>query len=192
MTLQQLRYALFLKKTRSFVQAAQQAGISQPGLSAQVKKLEEEVDFLLFDRSKKQIEPTEKGIVFLERAQLLLNEAHQLRELAGQLSQKVSGTLRIGVIPTLAPYLLPLFINQLNRHYSDLKIRIKEALTEEIILDLRTGKLDGGIISTPIQSKTSFTTIPLFYEPFKLFVSSNHSLFAKAEIPVEEINPNDV
>lgn len=192
MTLQQLQYALALKKTKSFVQAAQQAGISQPGLSAQIKKLEEELDFLLFDRSKKQIELTEKGSIFLERAQLLLNEARQLRDLADQLSQKVTGTLRIGVIPTLAPYLLPLFINQLNTYYSDLRIRIKEALTEEIISALRAGELDGGIISTPIQSTTSFTTIPLFYEPFKLFVSSNHPLFAKAKIKVEEINPNDI
>ena len=192
MTLQQLYYALALKKTGSFIQAAKQTGISQPGLSAQIKKLEEEVDFLLFDRSKKKIEPTDRGLLFLDRAQLLLNEARQLRSLAEQLAQQVSGTLRVGVIPTLAPYLLPLFINQLNTHYANLKIRIKEALTEEIIRDLRAGELDGGIISTPIQSKTSFTTLPLFYEPFKLFVSSNHPLFAKAEIQVEEINPQDV
>lgn len=192
MTLQQLYYALALKKTGSFIQAAQQSGISQPGLSAQIKKLEEQVDFLLFDRSKKKIEPTDRGRLFLERAQLLLNEARQLRSLADQLAQEVSGTLRVGVIPTLAPYLLPLFINQLHSHYSNLKIHIKEALTEEIIRDLRVGDLDGGIISTPIQSKTSFTTLPLFYEPFKLFVSSHHPLYEKTEIKVEEINPNDV
>jgi len=192
MTLQQLHYALALKKTGSFVQAARQTGISQPGLSAQIKKLEEELDFLLFDRSKKRIEATDRGLIFLERAQLLLNEARQLRSLGEQLAQEVSGTLRVGVIPTLAPYLLPLFINQLNTHYANLKIRIKEALTEEIIRDLRSGELDGGIISTPIQSKTVFETLPLFYEPFKLFVSSNHPLFAKAEIQVEEIDPQDI
>jgi LysR family hydrogen peroxide-inducible transcriptional activator len=192
MTLQQLHYALALKDSQSFVKAARTLGISQPALSLQVKKLETELDLVLFDRSKKRIEPTESGLLFLDRAELLINEARQLRDLANQLNESVAGTMRIGVIPTLAPYLLPLFINELNTIYSKLTIHIKEALTEEIIQELRAGTLDGGIISTPINSATNFTSMPLFYEEFKLFVSREHPLYQEKKVAIKSIPFKDV
>ena len=192
MTLQQLEYALALWKTNSFVEAAKSVSVSQPALSVQIRKLEEELGLVLFDRSKKKSEATEKGNVFLERAQMLMNEARQLKDLALQLGENISGTLRIGVIPTLAPYLVPLFINELNTKFTDLKIYIKEALTEEIIQELKAGTLDGGIISTPIQSGTIFTLDPLFYESFRLFVSDGHPLSEKQTIQISEIPIEDI
>lgn len=192
MNITQLEYALALKKYKSYVRAAKAIGISQPGLSIQIKKLEEEIDLVIFNRSKKTIELTDKGERFLERSQILVNESYQLRKFASQLNEKFSGELKIGIIPTLAPYILPLFINQLNEAYKDLKIHIKEALTTEIIQDIKSGVLDGGIISTPITSKVDFTIKPLFYEGFMLFVSNHHPLHTKEKIFIKDIPLQDV
>ncbi len=192
MTLQQLEYAMALQHYRSFSRAAHAMGISQPAMSVQVRKLEEELDLAIFDRSKKKIEATDKGRLFLDRARLLLNEAGQLKDLANMLNENVSGTLKIGVIPTLAPYILPLFINELNEKFSQLNIHIREALTEEIIQEIKAGTLDGGIISTPISLTTTFEIIPLFYEAFKLFVSREHELYQKEEVGVDDIPPSDI
>lgn len=192
MTLQQLIYAQALLKAGNYGRAAKAVGISQPALSLQIKKLEDQIGFHLVDRSKKKVAITEKGSLFLDRAQLLINEHQQLENLTKKLRDNHSGELRIGIIPTLAPYLLPLFINQLNEQYRDLTIHIKEALTEEIIQDLKAGNLDGGIISTPISSGVSFAIHPLFYEPFMLFVSSEHPLYQQTDISVKDIPFADV
>lgn len=192
MTLQQLEYALVLQDYCSFNQAAKVLEISQPALSVQIKKLEEELEIILFDRSQKKVYVTEKGVKFLDRAKILLNESRQLQQIADQLKDQVSGELRIGIIPTLAPYLLPLFIEELHDQFAQLKVFIKEALTEEIIHDLKSGKLDGGIISTPITSNFQMTVMPLFYEGFKLFVSHEHKLYSHEKIAVDLIPPEDV
>jgi LysR family hydrogen peroxide-inducible transcriptional activator len=192
MTLLQLKYAIALNQYQNYSRAAQVLGISQPGLSLQIKKLEEELNFILFDRSKKIIVPTDKGKVFLDRVHLLLNEAKQLEKLAEQLNQDLSGEISIGIIPTLAPYLLPLFINDFNKKNDRLKVHIKEALTEEIIQDVKSGALDAGIIATPITSKINITELPLFYEGFKLFVSPDHELYSFQNIDVKDIPMNDI
>ena len=192
MTLQQLEYAVSLLHNKSYSRAAKTQGISQPAISIQIKKLEEELDLKLFDRRQKKVLPTEEGSVFLDRAQLLLTQVKELKELAHQLSTELTGELRIGIIPTLAPYLLPLFIRQLNEQYSNLKIRVQEALTEEIIQAIREGELDGGIISTPIESRTNFSISPLFYEAFMLFVSPDHPLYHKDKINVKDIAAQDI
>ena len=192
MTLNQIEYALALQHFCNFNRAAKSLGITQPALSIQIKKLEEEIDLTIFDRSRRKVSITDKGKLFLDRAKLLINEAGQLKKLAVRLNANLKGELRVGVIPTLAPYLLPLFINQLNAKYSHLKIHIKEALTEEIIQDIKTGELDGGVIATPITSNISFSFIPLFYEGFKLFVSENHDLFHHNKVDIKEIPLKDI
>lgn len=192
MTIQQLDYAIKLAHFQSYKRAAQELGISQPALSMQIQKLEEELSLVLFDRTRKKVEVTEKGQLILQKATILLNEANQIHQLAHRLHNEMSGELNIGIIPTLAPYLVPLFINQLNNTFDRLKINIKEALTEEIIHDLKVGTLDGGIISTPIRSSYHFQTQPLFYEGFKVFVSPLHALYAKDEVDISEISMKDV
>lgn len=191
-TLQQLVYALTLRETRHFGHAARILKISQPALSMQLKKLEETLGFKLFQRAKKDFETTERGKLFLDRAASVVSGADQLAAYAEKLKGMESGELRIGIIPTLAPYLVPLFINQLNEKHKGLRVLIKEALTEDIIGQILNSQLDGGIISTPIRSKTSFTSIPLFYEGFKLFVSGDHPLYGRKMIRVEEIKPQDI
>ncbi len=192
MTLVQLEYALSLQRLKSFGRAAESLGISQPGLSIQIRKLEEEIGLTLFDRSQKKIRPTPAGERFLERATLLLNEARQLRELANTLNQEFTGKLRLGVIPTLAPYLLPLFIQHLNETYPDLNIYVKEALTEEVLQGIKSGELDMGIIATPITTKTPLKVLPLFYETFHLYVARSHPLFNAREISLDEIPSSDL
>jgi LysR family hydrogen peroxide-inducible transcriptional activator len=192
LTLQQLEYAVALQQFGSFGRAARSAGISQPALSVQIKKLEEEIGLMLFDRSRKTVRPTEAGLRFLERAQLLLTQARQLKDIAIQMNEEISGALRIGIIPTLAPYLLPLFMEKLQEQYQHLQIHIKEALTDEIIQDIKSGELDGGIISTPIESKVKFSNWPLFYERFQLFVSREHPLYVEEEIAISQIAYQDI
>lgn len=192
MNLNQLEYALALHRYGSYGRAAQAMGVSQPALSIQIKKLEEELGLTLFDRSKKKVRITPEGELLLERAQLLVTQARQLKDLAVELREEVSGHLSIGVIPTLAPYLLPLFINQLNQQFSELKLHIKEAITEEIVQGIKSGELDGGIISTPIKTKLSLHTTPLFYEGFLLFVSPDHPLYAQEPVDVKAIPRGDI
>lgn len=192
MTLQQIEYALALRKTGNYSRAAKTVGISQPAMSIQIKKLEEELGLTLFDRNQKKVVATSPGEKFLDQAQVLFTQAKQLKELALTLNEEYSGEIELGIIPTLAPYLLPLFIEQLNEKYPNLTIRVREVITEEIVAGVRTGELDFGIISTPIQSKTKLDVIPLFYEPFLLFVSTDHTLFKKETIDIKEVPLHDI
>lgn len=192
MTLQQLNYAIALQRYKNYSRAAESMGISQPAMSIQIRKLEDETNLKLFDRNRNSVIPTQEGKIFLERAQLLLTQARQLQDLVGELNENFIGELRIGVIPTLAPYLLPLFIKNLNEQFPKLKIHVKETITEEVVRLIKAGELDGGIISTPIESKVQLDTIPLFYEGFKLFVSTDHSLYEKRKVNVKDIPVKDL
>ncbi|MEQ8906776.1 hydrogen peroxide-inducible genes activator [Ekhidna sp.] len=168
MNLTQLEYALTLERLGSFTEASKSLGMTQPALSLQIKNLENEIGISLFDRSKSRIEPTEQGLKFLMKASEIVTAGKQLKEYAITLGTEFSGTLRIGVIPTLSPYLVPLFADSLLTKYSDLSLEIHELLTEEILQQIRVGELDGGIISTPINRQGVVVT-PLFYESFFLY-----------------------
>ena len=181
-----------LAKYGSYSKAARAVGITQPAMSLRIKKLEEGVGLMLFDRTQKPVRPTVEGALFLEKAQLLLTQAEQLKDFAVGLKEEISGEINIGIIPTLAPYLLPLFISDLNRQFGELKVHIKEMLTHEILEGLRTGEVHAGIISTPIQTRTKLVSKVLFYERFLLFVSERHPLFAQQKVAVEDIALNDL
>lgn len=116
----------------------------------------------------------------------------QLKNLAVELADEYSGEVNIGVIPTLAPYLLPLFIKNLNEKFSKLTINVEEAITEEVIQGIKSGKFDGGIIATPIKSKTNLTTVRLFHEGFMLFVSQDHPLYQRKKVNVSDIPLDDI
>jgi LysR family hydrogen peroxide-inducible transcriptional activator len=192
MTLQQLEYALTLEKYGSYSRAAKMIGITQPAISLQVKKLEEMTGITLFDRSKKPIKPTYEGALFLERARMLLTQASQLHEFAVELNGEFAGEIKIGIIPTLAPYLLPLFITDLNTKFPQLKVRIVELITEEILEGVKAGDLHAGIISTPIKSKTKYQIRSLFYEKFLLFISDKHPLYRKEKVKVADVPYQDL
>lgn len=168
MNLQQLEYALMLEKQGSFTKAAQSLNMTQPALSLQIKNLENEIGIALFDRSKGKIVPTDLGLKFLLKAGEIVMAGKQLKEYAYSLGEVHQGVLRLGIIPTLSPFLVPLFAESFLKKYPNLHMEINEMLTEEILQQIRLGELDGGIISTPVQ-RQGIVTIPLFYESFYFY-----------------------
>ena len=190
MTLNQLIYALELKKHLNFQRAAEHLSISQPALSIQIKKLEEELDILLFNRNTSPMEVTRDGQLFLIRAQELVSNARQLENFSYELKEDFKGTLVIGIIPTLAPFLIPLFSQRFIEKYPELQLIIQEQMTEQVITNLRTGDIDAGIISTPVNIY-GIKTIPMFYERFYLYASSKTNFHAQ-EISIEEINQSNL
>ncbi|MEO1654418.1 MAG: LysR substrate-binding domain-containing protein, partial [Bacteroidota bacterium] len=192
MTLQQLQYALALEKHGNYSRAAKAVHITQPAMSLQIQNLENQLGVLLFDRSKNPISPTPEGKLFLEKAQNLLTQAHQLKSFALELDTEIKGEIYLGVIPTLAPYFISLFIADLNEKYPEIKLHIKEATTEEIIQEVKEGKLHAGIISTPVKGKMPLSIRPLFYESFYLYISYKNPLFEKDSVAIPEIPPSQL
>lgn len=192
MNIQQLEYALLLSKTGSFSAAAKKADITQSAISQQITKLEQEIGFILFDRQSKPVALTVNGERFLEKARSVLLEVHQLRDFAMQIEQEVKGSLTIGIIPTLSPYLTPLFINNLSEKYPDIKLTIKELMTKDIIRGIMERELNGGIISTPISTKLKFQYQSLFYEKFYVLLSPGNKLFKQDAIDLSQINLDQV
>lgn len=186
MTIEQLTYALAVGRYQSFVQAAAHVSVSQPALTMQVQKLEDTLGLLLFDRSRKPLVLTEEGRIFLEKAQEVLLSYKDLENLAEELKNREGGDIQLGVIPTLAPYLLPLFINQFRKACPQVQLLITELTTEEIIRDIRNGTLDAGIYATPVQSKGLYHE-PLFYERFFLYISESHPWYHRKEFYLEDL-----
>jgi len=191
MDINQLQYLKELVYTGSFTQAAENLDISQPALSTRIKQLEEELELILVDRTKKPIVVTEEGEKVLEIALEILQRAEAIKELPFKLIKEVKGVLRIGIIPTLAPYFVPLFVGELNKLYPDLELVIEEQITSEIIHHLRTGYLDAGILSTPVEAG-NLKTRPLFYEKFFLYVSDRHPLYENETISLREFDPEEL
>ena len=175
MNLQQLLYLVALDTHRQFGLAAEKSCVSQPALSVQVQKLEEELGVLLFDRTQRGAEPTAIGIKVIAQARQVLREAQQLRELVQAEKGEIVGELRLGVIPTLAPYLVPRFLGGLTTAYPNLRVHIEELRSEEIMQQLKDHRLDVGLLVTPLDDR-QLHELPLLDEPFLLLVSENHPL----------------
>ena len=186
MTFVQLEYALNIAKYGSFRKAAEKLHVSQPALSMQIRKLEDEVGIRLFSRSSNPLKLTADGELFIERAQEIIKTTNQLSSFFRNKSERYNGILKIGIIPTLAPFLVPLFAEQLQRDYPDFKLDIHEVITEKVLNGVRSGEMDLGIISTPIQV-FGIQTIPLFYEKFFFYTTENRSS-SNLEIHLSEIN----
>jgi LysR family hydrogen peroxide-inducible transcriptional activator len=156
MTLVQLEYIVALDTHRHFATAAEKCFVTQPTLSMQIQKLEEELGVKIFDRSKQPVVPTELGQSIIRQARIALQESKAIREIIDHQKEEISGELRLGIIPTLAPYLLPLFLNQFLDKYPDLKVSITEVTTELLIEKLKKQLIDVGILATPLQESGIF------------------------------------
>lgn len=189
MTFVQLEYIIAVDTWRHFATAAEHCFVTQPTLSMQIQKLEEELDIKLFDRSKQPVVPTETGMEIIEQARRILAERNTLQEMVQQKKGILTGELRIGIIPTLAPYLLPLFIQPFTRKYPAVKLIINEMMTELIISRLREGKIDAGILVTPLQ-ESGIKEFVLFYEEMMAYVSRNNAVYEKSYILPQDIDPN--
>lgn len=186
MTLTQLDYIVAIDTYRHFATAADHCHVTQPTLSMQIQKLEDELGILLFDRSKQPVVPTETGQVIVAQAREVLQAARRIPELAKESRDEVGGELRVGIIPTLAPYLLPHFIGEFMERYPSVTVQMQELLTDQIVERLRNGLLDVGIVVTPLR-EGNFTELPLFSEPFMIYAAEDHDLLQK-----EAVSPTDL
>lgn len=187
MTLTQLNYILAVERCRNFAQAAKECFVTQPTLSMQIQKLEDYLQVIIFDRSKNPVEPTPMGKTVLSYAQKVMNASNELEELAKSLRGEISGEFVLGIIPTLAPYVLPLFVNEFIQKYPKVELKVYEYQTEEIIRLLRDGKIDGAILATPLEEK-DIVEEPLFYEPFEVFFSPTHELLKKKSVEQKDLD----
>jgi LysR family transcriptional regulator, hydrogen peroxide-inducible genes activator len=170
MTLQQLHYALSLAKNRSFKEAAQKLSITQPALSIQIQRLEEELGLIIFDRSHSPIQSTMDGQQFLLRAEEIVIGATNLKSFMMDLKKDVSGPFKLGIIPTLAPFLVPLFAEHLQTQHPNLILDFQEMLTNQVITAVRNGEIDAGLIATPV-AVYGIQHTPIFYEKFYFYAS---------------------
>lgn len=191
MTLVQLEYIVAVDTYRSFVGAAEKCFVTQPTLSMQVQKLEEMLNVKIFDRSKQPVVPTEIGSQIIEQARVVLQESQKIKEIISDQQQEVTGELRVGIIPTVAPYLLPRVIAAMMEKYPELKLDIWEYTTEDIIHHLKTGVLDCGIMATPLGDQMLNET-PLYYENFVTYISKTSKLFKKKTIDANDLEEENI
>lgn len=189
MTLIQLEYIVALDTFRHFTLAADYCHVTQPTLSMQVQKLEEELGMMIFDRSKQPVVPTAVGSEVIRVARNILAQRDELQELIEFKKGILTGELRIGIIPTLAPYLLPLFIQQFAQQHARVKLVISEMTTDRIVYSLKEGTIDAGILVTPLQQRELREQV-LFYEEMLVYVSRKNALYHKTYVLAKEIDPN--
>lgn len=187
MTLQQLEYIDAVHRFRHFAKAAEHCGVTQPTLSAMIQKLETELDVKLFERSSQQVAPTSIGEVVVDQARKILNEARRLRDLVNEERNSLSGTFRLGILPTIAPYLLPRFFPRLCEQHPEMDLRVVEMKTAEIKKSLAKGEIDAAILVS-LDNDGNFDTKTLYFEQFFAYVSRGDALFSRKTIKTADLN----
>lgn len=191
MTITQLNYVLAVAEHKNFTRAAQKVFVTQPTLSMQIQKLEEELEVQIFDRSKKPIQLTETGKKIVQQARNIVNESDRIQDIVDQQKGYIGGIFRLGVIPTIMPTLLPMFISNFIKKYPKVKLKIEELSTQAIIERLREGHLDAAIAATPLELNGIKENV-LYYEPFVGYIPPSHRLHKEAKIKVEDLDIDDI
>ncbi len=191
MTIQQIEYTIALDNFRNFVKAADSCFVTQPTLTMQVKKLEDEIGFKIFNRDKKPIESTDLGEKFILKARMIQREMNELKELVSQEVDTMNGEFKLGIIPTLAPYVLPLLLPYFSVNYPNTRLNIEEIQSEQVIHKLKHGFLDIGILATPLDER-HIREIPLFYEPFLVYLNSKNPMTDKKLIASSDLDINKI
>ena len=186
MNIQQMEYIVALDTHRHFVKAAQSCGVSQPTLSTLINKLEEELDTVIFDRSCHPIRPTAIGEQIINQARVVLYNLSQLKELSLSEREQNSGSLKLGVIPTVAPYILPKLFQEMRTSHPQIDLQVTEQQTHIIVDQLRKAELDMAILATPLYHE-DILEIPLYYEKFLAYISPQESLHQSAEIEASQM-----
>lgn len=187
--MQQLEYIVAVDTYRHFRTAAEKCLITQPTLSMMIQKLEDELGLQIFDRSRKPVVPTEAGVEIIRQARVVLQEVSRIYEVVQEQKGEIKGELRIGIIPTLAPYLLPLFLNSLIRKYPGVKLKISEQTTDRIISMLRRQQLDAGLLATPL-NEDGIIEHPLFYEEFVVYAAAKEKVLKKQYLTTSDLDIN--
>lgn len=191
MTITQLKYVLAVAEHQNFTRAAENVFVTQPTLSMQIQKLEEELDILIFDRTKKPIELTEVGKKIVDQARNIVNESERMQDVVDQEKGYIGGLFRLGIIPTVMPTLLPMFLKTFSNRYPKVQLKIEELNTDEIITQLNEGGIDAAIAATPLEQER-IKERPLYYEPFVGYIPENHRLFDKKQLEPSDLDLQDI
>ncbi len=191
MTITQLKYVLAVAEHQNFTKAAAHVFVTQPTLSLQIQKLEEELSILIFDRRKKPIELTEVGEKIVNQARNIVNESERMQDVVDQEKGFIGGDFRLGIIPTVMPTLLPMFLKSFIRKYPKVHLKIEELTTAEIIIKLNDGHLDAAIAATPLVQEKIKERV-LYFEPFVGYVPINHRLSSKKYLDRSDLDINDI
>lgn len=186
MTLVQLEYIIAVDAYRSFVLAAEKTFVTQPTLSMQIQKLERALDVKIFDRSKQPVVPTEIGKKIIQQARNIIAESQKIKEIVHQSKDEMEGGLRIGIIPTVAPYLLPKVLGAFIKKYPKVEVNVWEYTTDKILQSLANGLLDCGILATPVQVESVLET-PLYYENFIAYLGTDSPLLNQKQVSANDV-----
>ena len=187
MTLQQLEYILAVDRFRHFAKAAEHCRVTQPTLSAMIQKLEEELDTRIFDRSQQPVCPTPIGVHIIEQARLVLVQTNRIKNIIEEEKHSLTGTFTLGILPTIAPYLLPRFFPQFMKKYPGLDMRVVEMKTNDIKAALQTGEIDAGIVAS-LAGMEELGQTSLFYERFFAYIAREDALFNNEVIRTSDLN----
>ena len=191
MTIIQLEYFLAVANCGSFSQASDHCFVTQPSLSMQVKALEEELGVILLDRSKKPVIPTEAGRVVLDQIRNVLKEFNTIREVVAEMKGETAGKMRLGVIPTIAPYILHKFIPAFAKKYPKVELEIREMVTADIVEALKKDRIDAAIVAGGTCGD-GIIEQELFNDRFYIYVAPNHPLIERSNIRIEDIDPSEL
>lgn len=191
MTITQLQYILAVAEFKNFTLAAEKSFVTQPTLSMQIQKVEDELDVIIFDRTKKPIQVTEVGEQIVNQAKNIVLEATRMKDIVDQQKGFIGGQFRLGIIPTVMPTLLPMFLKNFTNKYPKVKLIIEELNTDEIIKKLKNGHLDAAIAATPLEEE-KLKEIVLYFEPFVAYVPSDSIIGNKKEIQLSDLNIDDI
>jgi LysR family hydrogen peroxide-inducible transcriptional activator len=191
MTITQLKYVLSVAEYQNFTVAAEHSFVTQPTLSMQIQKLEDELGVKIFNRSKKPIELTEVGKKIVEQAKVIVDESNRILDIVHQQKGYIGGQFKLGIIPTVMPTLLPMFLQNFTKKHPKVKLIIEELTTDEIIRKLTDGHIDAAIAATPLENE-AIKERPLYYEPFVGFIPQNHRLFNNKYITSDELEIEDI
>jgi LysR family hydrogen peroxide-inducible transcriptional activator len=191
MTITQLKYVLAVAEHKNFTLAADKCFVTQPTLSMQIQKIEDELSIQIFDRTKKPIQLTDIGQKIVNQAKNIVNEADRIQDIVEQQKGFVGGEFRLGIIPTIMPTLLPMFLSNFIKKYPKVKLIIEELNTDEIITKLNNGHLDAAIAATPLLEE-KIKEIVLYFEPFVAYIPESHQHYQKQEIEVADLNLDEI
>ncbi len=191
MTITQLHYVLAVAEHKNFTKAAQKVFVTQPTLSMQIQKLEEELDITIFDRTKKPIQLTEVGQKIVQQARNIVNESDRIKDIVDQQKGFIGGIFRLGVIPTIMPTLLPMFIGNFMKKFPKVKLKIEELHTEAILEKLKEGHLDAAIAATPLQIDGIKENV-LYYEPFVPYIPKEIDMHTNEKIDIDSLDINKI
>jgi LysR family hydrogen peroxide-inducible transcriptional activator len=191
MTITQLYYVLAVAENQNFTKAAEKCFVTQPTLSMQIQKLEDQLDVQIFDRSKKPIELTDIGKKIVNQARNIVNESYRIQDIVDQQKGFIGGEFKLGIIPTVMPTLLPMFLKNFIKKHPKVKLKIEELTTDEIITRIKDGHLDAAIAATPLEDESIKERV-LYFEPFVSYIPKGHRLHTNKKIEVSDLDIDDM